>query len=614
MNVRSRLLIALIVAVAGVMAATFSLRAAEVFPAEPAAPDAATLTIAHFAPFATEPVSTSVSIVVSSDTLTRTTVVTDFQFGERVVGAALPAGTYTVEVIPTGTITPAATFTATVEEGVDYTVAAIGGANGWPVEPYLLVNDSTPFTTTGKVRISHLAPFAASLDGTRVDICTDDGDVVPGLAGIPYKASTGYLSLPAGLYDLGIAVADTDCATVALDIPAFALRAGQVADIFAIGLVGEPGVQLQVVADGLTARVAVGHFAPFASDVISTSVSVKLDGATVLNDFVFGDLTGYIELAPGSYFAEIVPTGAASAAISGTVVIPSFTDFTLAAIGNGSLQPLGVLALEDDNVTAPPAGSARLRVTHAAPFAATLPGTSVDICATGVVTPVLGAVEYGDSALLDLPANVYDLFVSPAGGGCAAVLFDIPPVGLNAGQIAYVYAVGDVQNIAPTVVVTPDIVAQRRILPLVFNETPREMPTILEIAESNGNFTTLLAAIDAAGLTSALEGPGPFTVFAPTDAAFDALGAATVEALLQDPEGQLKQILLYHVLARWLNSSGLFTGLQVETLQGSPVTFTLEGGNPATIRVNDSLITVADIYAENGIVHVIDAVLLPPGE
>jgi uncharacterized surface protein with fasciclin (FAS1) repeats len=576
----------------------------------PDAPNVATLNIAHFAPFATEPISTSVSVVVSSDTLTPTTVVSDFVFGERVLGAALPPDTYTVEIIPTGSITPALTFTATVEDGVDYTVAAIGGANGWPLEPYVLINDSTPLTETGKVRITHLAPFAATSEGTEVDICTDDVNPVPGLTGIPYKASTGYLPLPAGLYDLNIAVAGTDCATVALDLPAFALRVGQVADIFAIGLVGEAGVPLQVVVDGLTARIAVGHFAPFASQPISTSVSVKLAGSEVLTDFVFSELTSYIDVAPGDYLVEIIPTGSITPAITGTAVISAFTDFTLAAIGNGSLQPLELLRLEDDNLTVPPTGTARIRVTHVAPFAASLSATSVDLCVEGSDTPVISALEYKESAIINLPAGLYDTFVAAAGSDCATRIFDIPFISVEAGQIAYIYAVGDVENILPGVVVTPNIVAPRKLLTTISNQAAVELPTIPELAASAGNFTTLLAALEAAGLDTVLAGPGPFTVFAPTDEAFAALPDGTVEALLADPSGALTQILLYHVVGSRVQASDLYDGLQLGMLNGT-TTVTI-GGTPVTVRINDAQVTVADLYASNGIVHVIDAVLVPP--
>ena len=130
----------------------------------------------------------------------------------------------------------------------------------------------------------------------------------------------------------------------------------------------------------------------------------------------------------------------------------------------------------------------------------------------------------------------------------------------------------------------------------------------MEVAEANGNFTTLIKALKAAGLDDDLAGAGPYTVFAPTDAAFNALGAATVDALLKDTR-KLQQILLYHVVGDEIMSTDLTNGMEVVTLQGSPVGFTLTG---ATAKVQDSNIVVADVEASNGVIHVIDKVMLPP--
>jgi len=130
----------------------------------------------------------------------------------------------------------------------------------------------------------------------------------------------------------------------------------------------------------------------------------------------------------------------------------------------------------------------------------------------------------------------------------------------------------------------------------------------VEVAEANGNFTTLIKALKAAGLDDDLAGAGPYTVFAPTDAAFNALGAATVDALLKDTR-KLQPILLYHVVGDEIMSTDLTNGMEVVTLQGSPVGFTLTG---ATAKVQDSNMVVADVEASNGVIHVIDKVMLPP--
>lgn len=132
---------------------------------------------------------------------------------------------------------------------------------------------------------------------------------------------------------------------------------------------------------------------------------------------------------------------------------------------------------------------------------------------------------------------------------------------------------------------------------------------IVETAIGAGSFTTLVAAVQAAGLVDTLKGAGPFTVFAPTDAAFAALPAGTVEDLLKpENKDKLVAVLTYHVVSGKVMSSALSEGLTAATVQGSNVTFTLEGG----AKINGASISAADIEASNGVIHVIDAVILPP--
>jgi uncharacterized surface protein with fasciclin (FAS1) repeats len=130
---------------------------------------------------------------------------------------------------------------------------------------------------------------------------------------------------------------------------------------------------------------------------------------------------------------------------------------------------------------------------------------------------------------------------------------------------------------------------------------------ILETAAAAGTFTTLAAAIEAATLTETLSGEGPFTVFAPTDEAFAALPEGTLEGLLADPEA-LAAILTYHIIAGEVMSAALTEGMTAATVNGAEVTFTLEGGP----RLNGANIIQADVDAANGVIHVIDAVILPP--
>ena len=130
---------------------------------------------------------------------------------------------------------------------------------------------------------------------------------------------------------------------------------------------------------------------------------------------------------------------------------------------------------------------------------------------------------------------------------------------------------------------------------------------IVEVAVEAGSFETLVAAVQAAGLAETLAGEGPFTVFAPTDAAFAKLPEGTVEALLQDTE-RLTQILLYHVVSGEVTASEVVNLNRAETLQGQAVSIRVNDG---TVMINDASVVSADVMASNGVIHVIDTVLLP---
>jgi uncharacterized surface protein with fasciclin (FAS1) repeats len=141
-------------------------------------------------------------------------------------------------------------------------------------------------------------------------------------------------------------------------------------------------------------------------------------------------------------------------------------------------------------------------------------------------------------------------------------------------------------------------------------EAPRGGGTIVDIAKSAGQFKTLLAAAVAADLASALSGKGPLTIFAPTDEAFAKLPEGTVQELLQ-PENKAKlvSILQYHVIAGKVTLANALTAGQAETLQGSKLSAKFEDGS---VLVNSAKLLNADIAASNGVIHVIDQVLLPP--
>jgi len=132
---------------------------------------------------------------------------------------------------------------------------------------------------------------------------------------------------------------------------------------------------------------------------------------------------------------------------------------------------------------------------------------------------------------------------------------------------------------------------------------------IVETAASNGSFNTLVAAIEAAGLSDTLKGDGPFTVFAPTDAAFAKLPAGTVDTLLlPENKDQLIAILTYHVVAGEVMSAQVVTLDSATTVNGQSVTIVTEGD---LVKVDGATVTAVDVMASNGVIHVIDEVILP---
>lgn len=132
---------------------------------------------------------------------------------------------------------------------------------------------------------------------------------------------------------------------------------------------------------------------------------------------------------------------------------------------------------------------------------------------------------------------------------------------------------------------------------------------IVDTAVAAGSFKTLAAALQAAGLVDTLKGKGPFTVFAPTDDAFSKLPAGTVDSLLK-PENKekLKSILLYHVVPGRVTAAQVMKLTSAKTMNGQEVKIMVDGG---TVMINDAKVVKADVFASNGVIHVIDTVLLP---
>jgi uncharacterized surface protein with fasciclin (FAS1) repeats len=187
------------------------------------------------------------------------------------------------------------------------------------------------------------------------------------------------------------------------------------------------------------------------------------------------------------------------------------------------------------------------------------------------------------------------------------------------GDTVAISRVGDALKINDATVTTADIMTDNGIIHVIDAVlTPpaaMESPgTIVDVAVAAGDFTTLVAALEATGLDATLaDASATFTVFAPTDTAFEALGQETIEALLADTD-TLSDILLYHVISGQAvdaDTAATLAGESVEMANGDTVAISLEGD---ALKINDSTVIMEDIITDNGIIHVIDAVLSPPAD
>ena len=135
------------------------------------------------------------------------------------------------------------------------------------------------------------------------------------------------------------------------------------------------------------------------------------------------------------------------------------------------------------------------------------------------------------------------------------------------------------------------------------------LPDLVETAVKGGKFKTLVTAIEAAGLVETLKGKGPFTVFAPTDEAFAKLDSATLADLLKpENKDKLTAILTYHVVSGKVKSSDIKGDMEAPTVNGKALSIKLMGGK---VMINEATVIVPDVNADNGVIHIIDTVLLP---
>lgn len=421
----------------------------------------ARVTVGHFAPFAPSLQGTSVSVRVNGQVALQNVV-----FGQFTEYLTLgPAGSYRVEVLPTGSSTVAISATLDLANNTDYTVLAVGDGGNQPLSLLPLVDDNrAPAAGQVKVRVVHAAPFANTLAATEVSVRDNGGAVIGGLSRVPFRGASGYLALPAASYDLKVATPDGN--TTLIDPKPAALPAGGILTLVATGGANGYATGITAIAAGAApsnplptftigpAKVRVAHFAPFAATAEGTAVRVTVNGAEVLNNFRFRQFTPELDLTQGAYQIQVFPQGSSTAAITGTVELDGNRSYTLAAVGNGSLQPLALQRFEDRR--APPAsGRYALRIAHAAPFAATAAATSVSIRTDGgSVVAGLSSLPYGAASdYLELPTGALDVKVASPDG--SVNLIDLAPLNLPAGAVATAYAVGDGINQPLGIVAVP---------------------------------------------------------------------------------------------------------------------------------------------------------------
>ncbi len=344
------------------------------------------------------------------------------------------------------------------------------------------------------------------------------------------------------------------------------------------------------------AFVRIGHFSPD-----TPAVDIYVNGVVSVEALEYPNMIGLVGLASGEYEIAVAPSGTSieEAAIGPlTLTFAANTLTTIAAVGSLEAGTL-TATFTSDSIAGLPSGNAQVNVLHAIEGAPTVNVVAGD---TPLVTDLAYPGELGDNDgffILDtVPTGTYDLSIVTAADGTE--ILALPGTELMDNTFYLIVAIG-----------TPDSPEVR-----VFSATESTLGigpgNIVQVAESAGNFSTLLQAAQAAGLADILSNEGPFTVFAPTDDAFaaalDALGL-TAEELLADTE-LLTTILQYHVVAGEVPASQVVGLDEANTLLGEPISIAIE--NDQVILNDNVTVTTPDIEASNGLIHVIDGVLLPP--
>ena len=264
--------------------------------------------------------------------------------------------------------------------------------------------------------------------------------------------------------------------------------------------------------------------------------------------------------------------------------------------------PFTVFAPTDDAFAALPEGTVESLLEDPQ-------GALTDILLLHVVP---GAVAAADVVGLD------GEMVETVGGGMLAIsIGDDGSVMINDATVSApdVMASNGIIHVIDSVILPPaDDAGAEATEEAMEEESMGDLSDIVDTAVAAGSFGTLAAALDAAGLIETLKGEGPFTVFAPTDDAFAALPEGTVESLLEDPQGALTDILLYHVVPGKVMAADVvgLDGQEVETVGGGMLAISI--GDDGSVMINDVQVASPDVESSNGVIHVIDGVLIPASE
>jgi uncharacterized surface protein with fasciclin (FAS1) repeats len=342
-----------------------------------------------------------------------------------------------------------------------------------------------------------------------------------------------------------------------------------------------------VTAQDSTARVRVAHFSPD-----TPNVDVYVNGDAVIQGLAFNGITGWIQLPAGSYSIAVAPAGTslADAAIGpANFSLGGGSWTTIAATGSLVQGTLGAdLISESYSILQP--DEAYVTIFHGIEDA---PAVDV-ILADGTV--LVSNLAFGQSTSLTVPQGVYNLQVVPTGAK-EPVVINLSGTQLFAQTYYFVAATNTLAS--PSVALSA----------LSFNSVSNILGvgSITDIAVSDSRFSTLVAALTAADMAGALNGGGPYTVFAPTNDAFAALGSDTLNAVLAD-KSLLQNILKYHIAGGVFYAEDVVSFGTLLMTNGESAQVTVENGK---VYIDGAQILITDIQANNGVIHVIGSVMLP---